>query len=118
MTIHHVLFYEYVEDILDKGTTQALPDLPPPAQRDTPQVCFELVRALHSKGAARFYCLVRFAGRPGNQEIVAGRDDALGNRGYLRRRLTGSEDHFGKTLADASLMVDACEPQILEGGLA
>ena len=49
---------------------------------------------------------------------MAGGDDAFGNRGDLLGSLAGAENHLGKPLADAAVVVDPGEPKVLEGGLA
>ena len=53
-----------------------------------------------------------------DQERMAGRDDALGNRGDLLGSLSGAENHLGKALSNAAMVVDPGESEVLEGGLA
>ena len=70
------------------------------------------------RAAARRTASIGLSGRPRDQQVVAGGDDALGNRGDLRRSLALAEDHFGKSLADAAVVIDAREAQVLERRLA
>lgn len=45
-------------------------------------------------------------------------DDSFRNSGNLRGSFALAEDNFRKPLADAAVMVDACEPQVLKGAVA
>jgi hypothetical protein len=54
----------------------------------------------------------------GDEQVVAGGDDALGDGGYLFRRFSGAENDFGKALPDAAVMVDPGEAEVLERRLA
>ena len=49
---------------------------------------------------------------------MAGRDDALGDGGDLLGGLPRAENHLWKALANAPLMVDPSESEVLEGRLA
>ncbi len=49
---------------------------------------------------------------------MPGRDDALGNGRDLRRSLSLAEDNLRESLAEASMVVDFRESEVLERGLA
>ena len=59
--------------------------------------------------------LPRFLRGPGDQDILATRRQALGNRSYLSRSLAWTENNFRKTLPNCEMMIDACISQIFEG---
>jgi hypothetical protein len=61
---------------------------------------------------------MRLGGRPGDQQIVAGTDDLLGNRSDLRRTLSRTVDNLGKTLPDAAVVINPREAKIFIRGLA
>ncbi len=51
----------------------------------------------------------------GDEQRVAAGGDALGDGGNLVGRLAGAEDHLRESLAEGAVVIDAREPQILEG---
>ena len=61
---------------------------------------------------------MRFGRGPGDQQVLPGRDDPLRDGRDLRRGLAWAEDDLGKTLPNASMVVDAGEPEVLERRVA
>jgi hypothetical protein len=55
---------------------------------------------------------------PGDEQILSRIDNSLGNCGNLLGSFPLPEHHFRKTLADAPVVVDPGEAQILEGAVA
>jgi hypothetical protein len=47
------------------------------------------------------------------QRLAVG-DDPLGDQRNLRRRLADAEDHFGESLADGAVGVDARKAEVVE----
>jgi len=58
------------------------------------------------------------ARRPRHEQVVARGNDSLGNRRDLRGSLALPEDHFGEALAQAAMVIDPGETQVLEWCLA
>ena len=59
-----------------------------------------------------------FLSRPGHQEILAGADDAFGNRRDLGGCFPDAENHLGKALSDAAMVVDLGKSEIFVGCVA
>ena len=75
-------------------------------------------RVEYSVGNLYPHRLINVLGRPGDQEAVAGCDDARRDGGNLVGSLSRAKDYFGKPLPDSAVVVDAGEAQVLERGLA
>ncbi len=69
-------------------------------------------------GDARRNGLERAPIRAGDEQAVAGGDDALGDRGDLFRRLPRPKNDLRASLPQRAMVVDAGEAQILERRLA
>ena len=69
-------------------------------------------------GDARRNGLERGSVRPGDEQAVAGGDDALGDGRNLIWRLSRAKDDLGTPLPQRAMVVDAGEPQVLERRLA
>ncbi len=57
-------------------------------------------------------------GRERDKQVVARRDDSLGNCGDLLGSFTKTEHDLGEALTDTAMVVDARKPEIFKGGLA
>jgi hypothetical protein len=64
------------------------------------------------------HCLIRRGVRPGDEQIVAGGHDALGDGGDLVRGLSWAENDFRDPLTGAAVVVDPGESEVFEGSLA
>ena len=56
--------------------------------------------------------------RPRDQQAVAVRDDAFGNRGDLLRALSRPKNHFREALTEAAVVIDPRKPNVFERCLA
>ena len=58
--------------------------------------------------------VVRRAARARYKQRRSAADDVSGDGGNLLRRLSQAKNHLWKPLPDAAMVVDACEPEVLE----